>query len=52
LVKSGTTAAADAMVDAEAATEQTRSHKRTHEGNATVPRVQETKQSKIKEKDL
>ena len=43
---------ADAAMDAEAATKQTRNHRRTHEGNATIPRVQETKQSKIKEKDL
>jgi len=47
-VKSGTTATADAK----ATTKQIRNHRRTHEGNAIVPRVQETKQSKIKEKDL
>jgi len=44
------TEAADATVDVEAATEQTRNQSRTHENNATVLRVQQTKQSKIKEK--
>jgi len=58
LVKSRTRApatatTADAMVDAEAATEQTRNHRRTHEGNAIILRaMQETKQSKIEEKNL
>jgi len=32
-----------------AATEHTKNQRRTHEGNATVLRVQQTKQSKIKE---
>ena len=46
-------AAADAAANTEAATEQTKSHRRTDEGNETVLRaMQETKQSKKNEKDL
>jgi len=50
LAKSGTTAAMDAAVDAEATTEHTRNQRKTHKGYATILRVQQTKQSKIKEK--
>jgi len=52
LAKSGTTVAADAAVEAEAATEHTKNQRRTHEGNAIVLQVQQTKQSKIKEKKI
>jgi len=36
VTKSGTAAAADEAVDAEAATEHTRNHRGTYEGNAIV----------------
>jgi len=52
LVKSGTGATATTAAP-EAATEQTRNHRRTDKGNAIVLQtMQETKQSNINEKDL